>query len=56
MVEVDFVGQLVESMEVAVDRLEKAIKGKNMDEANRLKTFIFDLYSQIDKEAARKNV
>ncbi|MCH7850557.1 MAG: hypothetical protein IH845_02845 [Nanoarchaeota archaeon] len=56
MVEVDFVWQLVESMETAVIRLEKAIDGKNMDEANKLKTFIFDLYSQIDKEASRANV
>lgn len=56
MVDVDFVSQLVESMEAAVIRLEKAVDGKNLDEANKLKTFIFDLYSQIDKEATRKNV
>ncbi len=56
MVEVDFIGQLVDSMEAALFQLEKVIEAKNVDEANKLRTFIFDLYSQIDKEASRKNV
>ena len=49
MADIDFVGQLVDSMEKAVQELEVAIKSNKTDEANRLKTFVFDLHMQIDK-------
>jgi hypothetical protein len=56
MVDVDFAEQLVDSMSVALEKLEAAISAGNKEEAIKLKTFIFDLYSQLDKEAGRKNV
>lgn len=49
MVDIEFVGQLVNSMEDAILKLEKAIESKNTDEANKLRTFIFDLHGQIEK-------
>lgn len=48
MVDIEFVGQLVDSMYDAVFRLEKAVLDNKMDEANKLKVFIFDLHNQIN--------
>ena len=48
MVYVEFVGQLVDSMDDAVLRLEKAVSEDRKDEANKLRTFIFDLHRQIE--------
>jgi len=48
MVDVEFVGQLVDSMNDAVLRLESAVSESKTDEANKLRTFIFDLHRQID--------
>jgi len=48
MVDVEFVGQLVHSMDDAVLKLEKAVADKNVEGANKLRTFIFDLHRQID--------
>ena len=48
MIDVAFVGQLVDSMEVAVLRLDNAVANNKVDEANKLRTFIFDLHMQID--------
>lgn len=56
MVDVDFAEQLVDSMQIAIEKLEAAVNANNKEEAVKLKTFIFDLYSQLDKEAGRKNV
>lgn len=50
--DVEFIGQLVGSMEQAVARLEWAIGSKNNEEANKMKVFIFDLHGKI-KEALR---
>jgi len=47
-VDVEFVGQLVNSMDDAVLRLEEAVAGDRNDEANKLRTFIFDLHKQIE--------
>jgi len=47
MVDVDFVGQLVDSMNDAVLQLEQAVEGKNKVEINKLRVFIFDMHSQI---------
>ena len=55
MIDIEFVGQLVSSMEDAVLRLEKSIKDSKTDDANKLRTFIFDLYRQIEGAMA-KNV
>ena len=46
--DVEFVGQLVNSMDDAVLRLEEAVAGDRNDEANKLRTFIFDLHRQVD--------
>jgi len=48
MVDVEFVGQLVNSMEEGVLRLEKAVAENRTTDANKLRTFIFDLHKQID--------
>ena len=47
MVDVEFIGQLVDSMEEAVVKMEEAIENKNADEASKLKVFIFDLHRQV---------
>ncbi len=54
--DIEFIGQLVDSMSDALSRLEQAIKTKNTDEANKLRTFIFDLHSQISTTMGAKNV
>jgi len=56
MVDVEFIGQLVDSMNDAVLRLEQALTNKKDDEANKLRTFIFDLHQQIDKRVGGKDV
>ena len=48
MVDVEFVGQLVDSMSDAVLQLEQMISENKIDEANKLRTFIFDLHKQIE--------
>lgn len=48
VVDVEFVGQLVDSMEDAVLKLEGAVAKNNVEEVNKLRTFIFDLYQQVD--------
>ena len=48
MVDIEFIGQLVTSMNDAVLQLEKAVAGSRTDEANKLRTFIFDLHKQIE--------
>ncbi|MBU2576674.1 MAG: hypothetical protein KKF50_03050 [Nanoarchaeota archaeon] len=45
--DIAFVGQLVDSMETAVLQLEQAVTSNNIDQANKLRTFIFDLHMQI---------
>ncbi len=56
MVNVEFVGQLVDSMNDAVLHLEQTIADKKMDEVNKLRTFIFDLHRQIASVMGGKNV
>lgn len=48
MADIDFISQLVDSMENAVNQLEQEIQNKNIDRANKLKTFVFDLHKQIE--------
>jgi hypothetical protein len=54
--DVAFVGQLIDSMGTAVLKLEQVIASGNVDEANRLRTFIFDLYMQIEVAVGGKHV
>lgn len=54
--DIEFIGQLVDSMNDSVLKLEKAIEKKKTDEINKLRTFIFDLHRQINKEITGKNV
>ncbi len=56
MVDVEFVGQLVDSMEDAVIRMEKSIENNKIDEANKMRTFIFDLHCQIANAMGGKDV
>ncbi|MCK5321549.1 hypothetical protein KAJ38_03140 [Candidatus Pacearchaeota archaeon] len=56
MINIEFVGQLIDSIDSAVLKLEQAIEKKKLDEANKLRTFIFDLHLQIDKAIKNKNV
>jgi hypothetical protein len=48
MVDVDLVEQLVNSIDEAVERLENALSTNNVDYANRLRVFIFNVYQEID--------
>jgi len=48
MVDVEFIGQLVNSMDDAVLQLERAVSENKKDQANKLRTFIFDLHKQIE--------
>ena len=54
--DIAFVGQLIDSMGTAVLQLEQAISANKIDEANKLRTFIFDLYTRIDVVVGGKNV
>lgn len=55
MVNVEFIGQLVDSMDNAVSRLEQATVDKNMDEMNKLRVFIFELHKKIAGEVGTVN-
>jgi hypothetical protein len=46
---VEFIGQLVDSMEEGVLRLERAIESKDNDSANKLRAFIFDVHRKISE-------
>jgi hypothetical protein len=52
MTDITFIGQLIDSMEEAVLRLDAAVTGKDFESANKLRTFIFDLHRQIDAALA----
>ena len=56
MVDIELVGQLVDSMGDAVLQLEKAATNKETDKINKLRTFIFDLHNQIGKDIGEQNV
>ena len=56
MVDIAFIRQLVDSMESSVFRMEQAILRKDFNEANKLRTFIFDLHLQINKSLEVRNV
>ena len=56
MVDVMFIGQLVDSMSDAVSQLERAVVDKDTEKVNKLKIFIFDLHRQIGKVVGVKNV
>jgi len=56
MVNVEFIAQLVDSIDDAVVEMERAIEKNKINEANRLRTFIFDLHSQLANMLRRKNV
>ena len=55
--DVEFVGQLIDSMSEAVSRLEKvANKKRKRDEAVKLKTLIIDLNRQVNDSLRSKDV
>ena len=47
--DVEFIGQLVDSMEEGILRLERAIGQKDDVTANKLKVFIFDVHKKISE-------
>jgi hypothetical protein len=50
--DVEFIGQLIDSMEQAVARLEWAVGSGNKAEEDKMRVFIFDLHTKT-KEALR---
>jgi hypothetical protein len=58
MVNINFIGQLIDSMEEAALKLEKSLEKRNNVESNKLRILIFDLYKKIDFEltGGEKNV
>ncbi len=46
---VEFIGQLVDSMEEGILRLERAIEKKDDFSANKLRIFIFDIHRKISE-------
>mgnify|MGYP001426840796 CR=1 FL=1 len=49
MVDVIFVGQLIESMSEAVVKLKEALGKGDVEYANRLRVFIFDVHNKIEE-------
>ncbi|MCK4650474.1 hypothetical protein KAT36_04565 [Candidatus Pacearchaeota archaeon] len=47
--DVEFIGQLVDSMEEAVIRLDRAVAKNDKVTANKLKIFIFDVHKKISE-------
>ncbi len=45
--DVEFIGQLIDSMEDTVLKLEIAIKKKDKDAANKLRVFVFYIHRKI---------
>jgi len=43
-------GQMIESMSEAIDRLERAANENKLNEFNTLKKYILDLHEKIKKE------
>ncbi len=56
MVNIEFVGQLVDAMDDAVKRMEAAIDKKDVNGANKMRTFVFDLHCQISNVMEGKDV
>ena len=56
VMDVEFVGQLVDAMSEAVVKLEKSVSSKKNDDINKLRAFIFDLHGQIDQAVGGENV
>ncbi|MCK4996818.1 hypothetical protein KAS08_00810 [Candidatus Pacearchaeota archaeon] len=54
--DIEFTGQLIDSMSEAVLKLEKAQKKKKKDDTVKLKTFIFDLHRQVNDSLGGQNV
>jgi len=50
MVDINFVEQLVESMNLAVLRLEQFVLEGEKSEVDKLKIFIFDLQRKVEEE------
>ena len=54
MIDIQFLSQLIESMEDAVNKLEEAKNSGRKDEVNKLKVFIFDLHQKINESLTGK--
>jgi len=46
---VEFIGQLVDSMEEGVLRLEKAVAADDKESVNKLRVFVFDVHRKISE-------
>lgn len=48
IVDTIFINQLVESMELAVGKLDEALLTKDFEKVKKLKVFVFDLQSKLN--------
>ena len=48
MVDVEFLGQLVGSIDSAVQKLNEAVENNDKEKIMKLKVFIFDLHRKMD--------
>lgn len=46
---IEFIGQLIDSMEEGVLRLERAVENKDSESANKLRVFIFDVHEKLSE-------
>ena len=53
--DIEVIGQLVDSMSESVVRLEAAVASKNMVEVNKMRVFIFDLHNKISDALGGKD-
>ena len=54
--DIEVIGQLVNSMEESVNKLEVAVASNNILEINKLRVFIFDLHNKISDLLGGVNV
>jgi len=55
MANMSYLWQLINSMEDATKRLEKALSEDNQAEITRLKAFVFDIQQRVKQEVKQKN-
>jgi len=54
--DIEFVGQLIDSMKEGVEKLEEAVAAKNVAYVNNLRVFVFDLHNKISDAIGGKDV
>lgn len=56
MASINFIEQLIDSMQESVEKLEEAIEKEDFDSATKLKASVLDLQVQVDKALKGKDV